>query len=186
VVSDPAPSTVEARNCLIGDEPGFEGNGNIDADPLFVDPAIADFEAEGGDYHLQADSPAIDAGAVVSGVMWDIDGGWRVCGARPEIGADENCAVQTLFRRGDGNADGTVDISDGVFCLCFFFLGCDQTCIEACNANDDAKWDLTDAIYIFNWLFLGGSRPPSPGPFDCGPDPQDSASYEGCRSYKSC
>ncbi len=34
---------------------GWEGTGNIDSDPLFVDP-------ENGDYHLTEDSPCIDAG----------------------------------------------------------------------------------------------------------------------------
>jgi parallel beta-helix repeat protein len=34
---------------------GWEGEGNIDADPLFVDPEI-------GDYHLTENSPCIDAG----------------------------------------------------------------------------------------------------------------------------
>ncbi len=34
---------------------GWEGEGNIDADPLFVDP-------DDGDFHLTADSPCIDAG----------------------------------------------------------------------------------------------------------------------------
>ena len=34
---------------------GWQGEGNIDADPLFVDPDNADF-------HLQPNSPAIDAG----------------------------------------------------------------------------------------------------------------------------
>ena len=34
---------------------GWPGEGNIDSDPLFVDP-------ENGDYHLQQDSPCIDAG----------------------------------------------------------------------------------------------------------------------------
>ncbi|MBT3234203.1 MAG: hypothetical protein HN356_15495, partial [Calditrichaeota bacterium] len=36
-------------------EDGFEGEGNIDADPLFVD-------AENGDFHLTEDSPCIDVG----------------------------------------------------------------------------------------------------------------------------
>jgi len=40
-------------SCVQG---GSEGEGNIDADPVFVDP-------ENGDYHLSAGSPCIDAGA---------------------------------------------------------------------------------------------------------------------------
>ncbi|MBT3168484.1 MAG: T9SS type A sorting domain-containing protein [Candidatus Cloacimonetes bacterium] len=41
---------------------GWEGEGNIDTDPLFVD-------AENGDYHLLADSPCIDAGTAY--FEWD-------------------------------------------------------------------------------------------------------------------
>ena len=44
---------------------GYEGNGNIDVDPLFVDPDGADDNSltwEDNDYHLAANSPCIDAG----------------------------------------------------------------------------------------------------------------------------
>ncbi len=49
-------------------EGGFQGEGNIDADPLFVDP-------EGGDYRLAAGSPCIDAGnsTVESPCRLDLD-----------------------------------------------------------------------------------------------------------------
>jgi hypothetical protein len=75
-------------------------NGNIDAVPLFVD-------AEGGDYHLTAGSPCIDAGC--DDAPWlnltDVDGDWRKIsfhgGVVPmikpppevhvDIGADEYC-----------------------------------------------------------------------------------------------
>jgi serine protease len=61
--------------------------GNIDADPLFVDPAA-------GDYHLQAGSPCIDVGTSdvppLPGLpATDFDGNDRVIGAAPDIGADE-------------------------------------------------------------------------------------------------
>ena len=56
-------------------------NGNIDAVPLFVD-------AEGGDYHLTAGSPCIDAGTDV-GLTLDIEGVPVPQGAEPDIGAFE-------------------------------------------------------------------------------------------------
>ncbi len=51
-------------------------------DPLFLDPA-------GGNYHLRAGSPAVDAGIAVCGLTWDIDGDPRPIGAGYDIGADE-------------------------------------------------------------------------------------------------
>ena len=46
---------------------GWSGTGNIDADPLFSDPGL-------GDYHLQKDSPAVDAGTQVGAPDHDLDG----------------------------------------------------------------------------------------------------------------
>ncbi len=51
-------------------------------DPLFLDPA-------GGNYHLRAGSPAVDAGITVPWLTTDIDGDPRPLGARYDIGADE-------------------------------------------------------------------------------------------------
>ncbi|MBL7215353.1 MAG: right-handed parallel beta-helix repeat-containing protein [Phycisphaerae bacterium] len=49
--------------------PGLVGEGNIDIDPLFINPAS-------GDYHLRPDSPCVDVGADV-GVYDDIEGNLR-------------------------------------------------------------------------------------------------------------
>ena len=52
---------------------GWPGTGNLDADPLFVDP-------DNGDYRLSAGSPCVDAGdntAVPNGVLRDLDGNPR-------------------------------------------------------------------------------------------------------------
>lgn len=61
---------------------GYTGEGNIDADPLFVDPA-------NGDYHLAAGSPCIDAGTYSGNWKYDIDGMPRPLGAAIDMGADE-------------------------------------------------------------------------------------------------
>ncbi len=62
---------------------GWEGTGNIDADPLFVDPDGPDDDPEtwqDNDYRLGPGSPCIDAAdnaAVVQGIITDLDGNQR-------------------------------------------------------------------------------------------------------------
>ena len=77
-----------------------------------------------------------------------------------------------LFRRGDCNSNGGVDLSDAIFFLNFLFLGGEMPiCAEACNTNADANGDLSDAVALLNFLFLGGASPPAPGPDECGDGP---------------
>ena len=59
---------------------GWPGEGNIDADSLFVDP-------NNGDYHLQADSPCIGAGTPLGAPPDDLDGSPR--DEFPDMGAYE-------------------------------------------------------------------------------------------------
>ncbi len=59
---------------------GFVGEGNIDADPLFVNPS-------GGDLHLQAASPCIGAASPKQAPKTDMDGNPR--GGEPDMGAYE-------------------------------------------------------------------------------------------------
>lgn len=81
----------EFHNCLV--QFGLENISNhevvtvyegcLDEDPLFVDP-------ENEDFHLTANSPCIDAGYTIAPDMgYDLDGNWRVCGERIDIGAYE-------------------------------------------------------------------------------------------------
>jgi hypothetical protein len=75
-------------NVLIGDffrvansniSGGYPGPGNIDADPLFIDP-------ENGDFRLQPGSPCIDSGTTVD-LTTDFDGNPRPIDI-PEVGRD--------------------------------------------------------------------------------------------------
>ena len=81
---------------------GWEGEGNIDADPLF---------AGEGDYHLAPGSPCIDAGIMALGydVDIDLDGDVRPYGAGIDLGADEFPSAFTL-RQTASHEGGSLDL----------------------------------------------------------------------------
>ena len=81
-IVDEKTTTDVSYSCI---ESGWPGEGNIDADPLFVNPDINDF-------HLLPDSPCINAGDpdyVAEPDETDIDGELRVMLGRVDMGADE-------------------------------------------------------------------------------------------------
>jgi predicted outer membrane repeat protein len=77
---------------------GYPGEGNIDADPLFVNSG-------NGDYHLTAGSPCIDTGTNNGAPTIDFDGEYRPQGLVVDIGADE-------YNFSDIDQDRDVDGSD--------------------------------------------------------------------------
>ena len=79
--------------------------------------------------------------------------------------------LPVLFRRGDSNADGTVNIADGVSTLTFLFLGGNLNCEDAADTDDSGQLEIVDSIRTFNYLFVGGAAPALPGPDACGEDP---------------
>ena len=108
---------------------GFAGEGNIDADPLFVDP-------DNGDFRLSAGSLCIDAAdntAVPAGITLDLDGNPRF--------VDDPDTPDT------GN--GTAPVVDmGAY---EFQDGCDP-----CDMNCDGAIDAFDIDPFLDLLFSGG------------------------------
>ena len=113
-----SPSLPNVTYCCI--KGGHVGEGNIDADPRYVDdgywndngtPADPDDDFwVDGDYRLQADSPCIYAGdneGVAGDVTTDLDGDERIQHCRVDMGADE-----TPHLGPDCNATGTADACD--------------------------------------------------------------------------
>jgi hypothetical protein len=91
-----------------------------------------------------------------------------------------------LFRRGDADGSGKLDLTDAIFTLQFLFLGGPEPeCKDAADADDSGKLDLTDAISSLQFQFMGGPSPPAPGPVNCGPDPTPGEEHAEC-AYTKC
>ena len=153
----------------------------IDVDPLVLDEGSLDFsrvesmQGEWGvyvrprfivrepDFRLSALSPAIDQGTGVGAPASDRDGNPRPCGEAVDIGAYEYGLCGVLFRRGDANADGTLDIADPITVRDYLFAGGPGlSCLKSADSNDDGTVDIADVIYLLAYLFAGGSPPYAP------------------------
>jgi hypothetical protein len=86
------------------------------------------------------------------------------------------------FIRGDANQDLTVELSDAISVLAHLFNGSvDDRCLDTMDADGDRELAVTDAIYLIQYQFLGGTPPPQPFP-GCGVDPQGGDAIP-CREY---
>ncbi len=199
--SQPVHTPVEATYCLIEDTVPWPGSGNIIGDPRFrtlgvfdfsrrVDfiwdgapVSFPDFVVQEGDYRLQGGTPAMDMGLMDGLAGTDLGGGPRVCGESVDLGAYELCS--NGFRRGDGNQDGLLDISDPVVILGHLFLGepASVPCRKSMDVDDTGVLDISDPISLLNFLFLAGASPPPPFEF-CGSDP--TADDISCSFFEGC
>jgi len=107
---------------------------------------------------------------------------------------DENeppeCAItlenqDPVFRRGDSDDNGEVNLTDAVNVLNWLFQqGPSPGCQDAADSDDNGAANLTDAVLVLQHLFQQGAPPAAPGATDCGSDPQEDELVE-C-SYESC
>ncbi len=89
-----------------------------------------------------------------------------------------------VFRRGDPDDNGSIQLTDGIFILNFLFLGgTEPPCSDAADADDNGAIQLTDGILILNFLFLGGDSIPAPFP-ECGGDRGEDPLT--CDAYSHC
>jgi hypothetical protein len=111
---------------------------------------------------------------------------------------DPDCAAECAgggFVRGDADASGVINITDGIYLLGYLFQGtAAPPCIDAADVDDSGgnAPNITDAIYLLGYLFKGDAEPPPPSPSvasyeapgDCGPDPTDDGM--GCEAFSPC
>jgi hypothetical protein len=125
----------------------------ISADPLFANPAIAD-------YHLLLTSPCIDAGHPDS-IYNDPDGSRNDMGAFGGPGAAD-WVIRPLptYLRGDANGDGMINAADVVYLINYLFIhGPAPVPLAAGDATCDGVVDASDVVYLINYLFVSGPAP---------------------------
>lgn len=90
------------------------------------------------------------------------------------------------FRRGDCNGDGAVGLDDAVSFLAAYFVEQRRPalpCEKACDANDDGRLDVADAVALLTSSFGMGGPLPAPSAA-CGPDP--TVDFQPCAVFSAC
>ena len=108
------------------------GTGNIDTDPSFKDPS-------NGDFHLNENSPCIDAGDPTD---TDPDGSTRDIGARW-------FGEETQSEPGDCNADGIQNVLDVVYLINECILSYSNNCTCG-DLNQDSEINVLDVVILVN------------------------------------
>lgn len=155
----------------------WEAHDETDDYPVEAEPALQGGDLDGGYFQPFLNVEIPNPGPSLCRLVLRVDPDHAV-----EEGTKEgnNCFEQLLSVSGfiRGNCSPSLqpgpqplDLTDGIFLLeRLFLLPEEPICKDACDTNDDGRLNMTDAIYVFNFLFLGGPAPPAPFP-ECGTDP---------------
>lgn len=139
--------TLSLDHSDVDDEGPWPGEGNLSLEPRLLEPG-------GDNFSLAPDSPCRRSGR---------DG--------TDMGVTGSGAAAASFLRGDVNADGSLNLTDGISVLNYLFRGQGTLdCTDAADSDDNGQVNLTDVISLLNFLFRGGAAPPAPYPAS-GPDP---------------
>ncbi len=152
----------------------------------------------GADFHaglrvhigtMEATSVAFDEGADPTRIMVLVPSGMSLGATTVKVRnfdlQDSNLASFTVvppleeFIRGDGNLDGSLDVSDAIKILLHLFAGLPGTCEDALDADDSGSLNTTDAVHVLNALFRAGPAPAAPFP-EQSTDPTEGDSL-GCQ-----
>jgi len=141
-------STVEVNYSLVEDWIG-PGNGNLDEDPLLVDP-------ENGNFHLSVDSPCIDSGNPSSdpdpdGTNCDMGKFYYNQGTLKEVPADFATIQQGINASNNGD---TVLVEQGTYSENINFMG------KAIFVASHYIFE-SDSAHIYNTI-IDGSQPTDP------------------------
>lgn len=112
------------------------------------------------------DPGPLGGGRIPYDVVLVTEGGRESC-----LRASCEVEISILFRRGDVNADGSVNITDPVILFLYLFQAGTVGCADAADSNDDGSLNISDAVFLLNYLFRDGDVPPPPFE-ELGEDPE--------------
>lgn len=148
------------------------GGGSIDVssgwyiDDVVIEPVLIDCNGNG----------VADSEDIATGESEDANGN----------GIPDECEIPPAprFVRGDVDGDSLLTIGDPIRILSALFVDPDGIeCRDAADANDSGAVNVSDAVTLLDFMFLGASPPAAPWP-ECGEDTTDDdlacATYEAC------
>jgi len=139
-------------------EGGWDGEGNIDADPLFTNSDNGDYSLSWANYPIEDEtkSPCIDAGTA------DLDGDGNeditdYFGQAPDMGAFEWYPEEPDYQPGDVTQDGAVNVQDIILLIAFILMNGtpDSDEFALADLNADGRLDVLDVVMLVE-MILGG------------------------------
>ncbi len=108
------------------------------------------------DFALTPSGRIVTAGTEFNGNENDI--------AVVQLQFEGEATAASVFLRGDSDANGALGLGDAVVQVLELFRGRALRCGDASDTNDDGVLTVADPVFLLNYLFRSGERPPVPYP----------------------